>query len=99
MTAIFTEHDRMYHLLTVLQSYAQTGTDREFCTAQVNQLAAEGVSYRGQQLALVYAISDGLRHGNWPWVVRDRAKAHDIEQVNALLTPDQIKQQPEQTPR
>jgi len=76
-----TDHDRMYELLTILQSYAPKGSDQAYCAEQVNRMAADGMSLRTQAIYLARAIADGLAHGNWPWVIRDMNKT-DIEAIN-----------------
>lgn len=76
-----TDHERMYELLTILQSYAPKGSDQEYCATIVNQMAADGINLRSQSVYLAGAITDGLSHGNWPWVIRDMGKT-DVEQIS-----------------
>jgi hypothetical protein len=58
-----------YKLLTVLQSYAPDEAAQVLVTKQLHEAQAEGASESALELMLAGAIVDGLRFGNWPWIV------------------------------
>lgn len=57
-----------YTLLGLLQSYAPNGPAQQHCTNMVHAAERDGASDMDVEKMLVNAISDGLTHGNWPWV-------------------------------
>lgn len=58
-----------YSLLGILQSYAPTGVAQMKCTEAYNQAQADGATGHDLAKAMAGALSDGLHHGNWPWVI------------------------------
>lgn len=60
------------HLVEVLFSYAPDENAKLKCTQMLK--AAEADGHRGKVIELILAssIADGLRYGNWPWVMIGR---------------------------
>jgi hypothetical protein len=56
-------------LLSVLWSYATNDEDRMMCHRMVARMKAEGETADKIVETLAGSIVDGLRFGNWPWVV------------------------------
>lgn len=64
------DHRQNYlKLLAVLQSYAPNYKEQGLCAKLVNNMVLEGASNRDVVIMLCNSISDGLRHGNWPWKI------------------------------
>jgi hypothetical protein len=61
--------DNMNKLLMVLQSYAPDASAQQTCSRIVHELQRCGESDREIDLTLAGCLVDGLRHGNWPWIV------------------------------
>lgn len=62
---------RVHDLLGIVQSYAPTGTDQAYCATELNAAALAGAKDSAQMMLLAGWLLDGLRYGNWPWVIRD----------------------------
>lgn len=60
-------HFRSYKLLGTLQSYAPHNAAQAMCSALYRKAQADGADERELQIAMVGAIGDGLKYGNWPW--------------------------------
>lgn len=56
-----------YILLGVLQSYAPDGEAQATCARFYWNIHKNGTSQKEVVTALAEAISEGLRHNNWPW--------------------------------
>lgn len=61
--------ERKYNLLGVLQSYAPTIREQTQCAVIYHKMESAGESDTSIETALAQMISDGLTHGNWPWVI------------------------------
>lgn len=61
-----------YRLLTCLQAYAPDGDAQQICTDMLHDMEHLKESDEMIELGLVGAIYDGLRYGNWPWVLRNK---------------------------
>lgn len=62
--------ERVYALLTVVQSHAPNGTEQQ----KVADLANGVVTQFGPEQAekvLAGMLADGLNYGNWPWVIAE----------------------------
>jgi hypothetical protein len=54
-------------LLAVLQDYAPTGSAQARCGELIGEMFKDGLTTREIDATLAGYISDGIRHGNWPW--------------------------------
>lgn len=57
------------HLLVVLQSHAPNASAQQLCTTIHNRTPS-----RERERTLAFALIDGLRYGNWPWVLAELGK-------------------------
>lgn len=57
-----------YRLLSVLQDYAPNGQAQEVCSQMYNKAIDDAASKEELDSMLATMLSDGLNHGNWPWV-------------------------------
>jgi len=59
------DHKKNAHtLLSVLQTYAPTGKEQQECTELHNSISNE----REREYTMLYALTDGINYGNWPWI-------------------------------
>jgi len=61
---------KAYRLLGILQEYAPDQDAQVICTTIFHRMRADGLTERDLEKQLVTALSDGLHHGNWPWIVQ-----------------------------
>ena len=73
-----------YDLLTILQHFAPKGEDQAFCAHLYNEMHKDGCTSREIEINLVGMLSDGLKHGNWPWTIRDLKTTNNDEGTNLL---------------
>jgi hypothetical protein len=59
--------NRVELLLQVLQSHAPDEATAARCQKIVSQAQAYSATEDDIERILVDALTDGLRHGNWPW--------------------------------
>jgi hypothetical protein len=61
-----------YALLGILQSHAPTSKEQEMCTNLYNTMQKDGFTWKEIETELVSALIDGLRHGNWFWLINEK---------------------------
>lgn len=56
-------------LLSALKYYAPDNRAKWVCSRMVNNAFKEGCTRDEVAIMLSGSITDGLRHGNWPWII------------------------------
>lgn len=70
-------------LLAILQDYAPNGPAQQKCTELLWSLQKTwGANYDKINEHLAGALIDGLRHGNWPWLMDQMSLASALERDN-----------------
>lgn len=64
--------DNIDHLVEVLFSYAPDEAAKYKCTQMIKAAQDDGHPSNTLVLILASSIADGLRYGNWPWVMIGR---------------------------
>jgi len=59
------------HLQRVLESHAQSEDQRRTVAKLIQNAEVHGATSEAVELMLCGLIADGLRYGNWPWLVFD----------------------------
>jgi hypothetical protein len=62
-----TAEERRYKLFQVLHSYANT-VEQHASVAKMYPMASE--------LDYIIALADGLKYGNWPWIIHTKPSLH-----------------------
>lgn len=65
----FTKNRHAYAMLAILQGYAPNLSAQERCSKFLNRMITDGLSGDEVLKQLSGVLNDGLRTGNWPWVV------------------------------
>lgn len=70
--SVLDENEEMqvaYQLLGILQKYAPNGPAQHQCANWFTDMQADKVPAKEMVKQLSGCINDGLRSGNWPWVL------------------------------
>jgi len=65
-------NNNKYLLLSIIQSYAPSGAAQQLMSDIHNKMIQKGNDDKTIILYLANTLSDGLTHGNWPWVILTR---------------------------
>jgi len=57
-----------YSLLAALMDFAPTGDDQKKCADMYRKAQSEGADEMALRTLLIDTLSDGIHHGNWPWI-------------------------------
>jgi hypothetical protein len=68
-------------LLAVLQDYAPTGSAQAKCGELIGEMFKDGLTTREIDATLAGYISDGIRHGNWPWTEKPEKPEVEVEML------------------
>jgi hypothetical protein len=68
------ELDQAHTMLGVLQAYAPDGPSQVRVAEYYKSMIAEGATGRDMMIALTGMLNDGLRTGNWPWVIHPEGR-------------------------
>jgi hypothetical protein len=62
-------YERAAKLQSILVSYCPSPEMRDRCDSIYQQMTSDNLSETEVEKQIIGAFSDGLFHGNWPWVI------------------------------
>jgi hypothetical protein len=79
-------------LSNILKSYCETDADKLVVSDQVNEMLADKMTESYIVASLAGSLLDGIRHGNWPWVIARINTTFELTKAQAtVLNLDGIK--------